>query len=172
MVDVGFVFFLVLYIIWWPISHLFHAILVLLSPLWTLITFLLLPFIHLAHTLVTIITFPFSAQWLDRIETLYIYLGIAGLIGCITGSLIFILFKFLSSTLNIESGSAIMPRPRDQGRTTAQFRASQRTKQEVVIQQQQKQELPPSPVVLDKVPGPRRKGLLSQAIIEEEDSDF
>jgi hypothetical protein len=97
---------------------------------------------------------------------LYIYLGTAALIGSMTGAVIFIIFKFISSSLNIDS--AIVPRPHDWARTTAEFRAARRDKKEV-----SKDFSPPStPVVLKKASGSRRKGLLSQAIIEEEDSDF
>jgi hypothetical protein len=63
-----------LYIIWWPSSRIFnltvYLIVYLLAPVWTLISFILLPFIHLAQTIFNIITFPFSVQWLERIEVL------------------------------------------------------------------------------------------------------
>jgi hypothetical protein len=40
----------------------------LLSPIWVLCSFILLPFIHLASAIINIVTFPFSVKWLDRIE--------------------------------------------------------------------------------------------------------
>ena len=83
-----------------------------------------------------------------------------------TGAVLFIIFKLISSSLNIDS--AIVPQQRDQGRTTAEFRAERREKKE-----QPMDHSPVStPVVLKRVPGSRRHGLLSQAIIEEEESDF
>jgi hypothetical protein len=176
-----------LYIIWWPSSRIFnltvYLIVYLLAPVWTLISFILLPFIHLAQTIFNIITFPFSVQWLERIEvlpsncvagskmltwlkTLYVYLGTAALVGCLTGAIIFAIFKFISSSLNIDS--AIVPQPKDRVRSAAEFRAARREKREEIDEH-----LPmPTPVVLKKIPGSRRKGLLSQAIVEEEDSDF
>jgi hypothetical protein len=99
-------------------------------------------------------------------QTLYIYLGTAALVGCITGGVIFIFFKFLSSSLSIDS--AIVPQSRDQSRTTAEFRAARREKKEESTMYSPAS----APTVLKKVAGSRRRGLLSQAIIEEEDSDF
>jgi hypothetical protein len=76
------------------------------------------------------------------------------------------MFKFISSTLNIDS--TIVPLPRHRGHIAAEFRAERREKKQEPIDFS-----PPSvPVVLKRVPGSRRQGLLSQAIIEEEDSDF
>ena len=83
-----------------------------------------------------------------------------------TGGVVFIIFKLISSSLNIDS--AVAPQPQGRSRTTAEFRAARREKKEDSMDFS----APPTPVVLNKVPGSRRKGLLSQAIIEEEDSDF
>jgi hypothetical protein len=103
---------------------------------------------------------------LTQLQTLYIYLGTAALIGCLTGVVIFIIFKLISSTLNIDS--AIIPQPQDRARTTAEFRAARLEKK------QDARDLSPAstPIVVKRVPGSRKKGLLSQAIMEEEDSDF
>jgi hypothetical protein len=59
-----------LFIIVWPITKLFHVILFLLAPIWTLVSFILLPFNHLAQTIYSIVTLPFSVKWLERIEVL------------------------------------------------------------------------------------------------------
>jgi hypothetical protein len=63
-----------LYAISWPFSRLFKgivfSIVFLLTPVWRLVSFILLPFIHVAQTIFSIITYPFSVQWLDRIEVL------------------------------------------------------------------------------------------------------
>jgi hypothetical protein len=100
------------------------------------------------------------------VQTLYVYLGTAGLIGCITGTILFVIFRSLSSTLNIDA--PIVPKQREKGRTAAEYRAARRVNKEDSIDHSPSA----TPVVLKKVPGPRRRGLLSQAIIEEEDSDF
>jgi hypothetical protein len=70
MANVRAILLVSLYVIWWPFSKLFKGIALLLAPIWTLASFILLPFIHLAHTLINIITFPFSVQWLERIEVM------------------------------------------------------------------------------------------------------
>jgi hypothetical protein len=84
----------------------------------------------------------------------------------VTGAVVFIIFKLISSSLSIDS--AIVPRPQEPSRTAAEFRAARREKKEDSMDFSGQ----PTPVVLKRVPGSRRKGLLSQAIIEEEDSDF
>lgn len=99
-------------------------------------------------------------------QTLYIYLGTAGLIGCLTGAILFIIFKVLASTLNIDPTGA--PKAREKGRTTAEYRAARRVK---------KEDLSPhspiaTPIVFKKANASQRRGLLSQAIMEEEDSDY
>jgi hypothetical protein len=100
------------------------------------------------------------------VQTLYVYLGTAGIIGCLTGAILFIIFKFLSSSLNLDA--AIVPKAPDKGRTAAEYRAARRVKREEVIDHSPSA----TSIILKKVAGPRRRGLLSQAIIEEEDSDF
>ena len=99
-------------------------------------------------------------------QTLYIYLGTAGLIGCITGTILFIIFKLLSSSLNIDA--TIVPERGAHGPTTAEYRAARRQKREDSVDHSPIA----TPVVLRKGTLPRRRGLLSQAIIEEEESDF
>ena len=66
--DAVAVVFVVLHIIWWPIGKALKAIVTVLSPLYTLGSFLLLPVLHLGHTLLTMVSFPFSTRGLERIE--------------------------------------------------------------------------------------------------------
>ncbi|USP75700.1 hypothetical protein yc1106_02974 [Curvularia clavata] len=150
----------------WPIAKLIHVSVILLRPFYVIIAFALLPFIRLAQALIRVLSLPFSVKWLEQIETLYVFLGIASLIGCITGVTLFAIFKFLSSALSIDA--PIVPDKRAEMRTAAQYRADRRIKKEETIHHSPR----PTPVVLKKPAGPRRRGLLSQAIIEEEDSDF
>jgi hypothetical protein len=70
LADVGAALRLSSRVIWWPFSKLIQATVFVLAPIWTVVSFILLPFIHLAQTIINIITFPFSVQWLDRIEVL------------------------------------------------------------------------------------------------------
>jgi hypothetical protein len=180
MPDALAIVFLVFHVLSWPLVKLANAVIILLSPIWTLVAFLLLPFVHLARVFVNIASFPFKTQWLERIEvtmlrsltapsktlqTLYIYLGTATLIGGLTGGVLFAIYSFLSSSLNIDP--ATPPAAPDQGRTPAEFQAARREKQHKAVNRQ-----PPTPVLLDKPPSSRRRGLLSQTIDEEEDSDY
>ncbi|RMZ69728.1 hypothetical protein GMOD_00010303 [Pyrenophora seminiperda CCB06] len=153
-------------LMWWPISKLINACIILLLPFYNLIAFILLPFIHLTHAIITILSIPFRVKWLEQIETLYVFLGTAGLVGCLTGAILFVIFKFLSSSLHLDA--PIVPEEPTKGRTAAEYRAARRVKKEQMIDHSPTT----TPVVLKRVPGPRRRGLLSQAIIEEEDSDF
>jgi hypothetical protein len=84
----------------------------------------------------------------------------------VTGAVLFIIFKFVSSSLNIDS--AIVPQPQHQGRTTAEYRAAWRGKKEGSTDHSPAS----TPIALKKVAGSRKRGLLSQAITEAEDSDF
>ncbi|KAF7672659.1 hypothetical protein GT037_009160, partial [Alternaria burnsii] len=153
-------------VVWFPISKAINLVIILLLPFYNVITFFLLPFIHLGQAVIRVLSIPFSVKWLERIETLYVYLGTASLIGCITGAVLFVIFRFLSSTLKIDA--PVVPREPEKGRTAAEYRAARRVKKEDSIDHSPSA----TPVVLKKVAGPRRRGLLSQAIIEEEDSDF
>jgi hypothetical protein len=95
----------------------------------------------------------------------YVFLGIAGLLGCLTGAILFAISKVLSSSLSIDQ--TVVPQPREKGRVAAEFRAARRVRREEMVAHSPTA----TPVMLKKVGGPRRRGLLSQAIIEE-DSDF
>ncbi|KAF2181641.1 hypothetical protein K469DRAFT_670699 [Zopfia rhizophila CBS 207.26] len=157
----------VLYYVFLPFIKLLYAILFVLSPFWTVTQFLLLPFTHLVQTVLNIVLFPFRLHLLDRVETIYIYLGIAGLIGFFAGAILYFSFNFLSSTLNIDpAGDA---NARHEGRTTAEYRAARNKKR------QESSDASSTPVVLRRGSGSHgRKGLpvLSQTIMEEEESDF
>ena len=68
MADWRVIVFAILYVVWWPINQILKGVVFLLTPVWTVLSFIVLPFIHLAQTIIHIITFPFSGKWLDRIE--------------------------------------------------------------------------------------------------------
>ncbi len=67
--------------------------------------------------------------------------------------------------LNIDA--TIVPTAAEKPRSAAEYRAARRERKE-----EMQHARAPTPVVLKKVTGSRRRGLLSQAIMEEEDSDF
>ncbi|OCK98042.1 uncharacterized protein K441DRAFT_604801 [Cenococcum geophilum 1.58] len=154
----------VLYYILYPIVKLVQWLLIALSPLWYAVQFFLLPLTHLGHVLLGTFLFPFHPQLLSNIETIYIYLGVAGLIGFVAGGFIHLCFGFLSAVLNIDSTAG---NTQEKGRTAASYRAARRKKK------MQSLDYPLSPPLLktEETIQPQR-GLLSQTIIEEEDSDF
>jgi hypothetical protein len=68
MADIRAILLVSLYIVWWPVNKLINGIVFVLAPIWTLVSFILLPLIHVAQTIINIVTFPFSVQWLEKIE--------------------------------------------------------------------------------------------------------
>lgn len=159
----------VLYILSYPFFKLFRLVATILSPLWTATQFLLLPFTVIAQTLLSIVLFPFRLNLLERIETLYIYLGIAALIGFLAGGILYIAFNFLASTLRIDASSvhsdAVTQAKMRKARSTAEYRADRSRRKEIAA--------PSSPNTLrGEMAVRRQRGLLAQTIIEEEDSDF
>jgi hypothetical protein len=71
MVDALTVVFIILHVIWWPINKLINTIIILLSPFYHVISFVLLPCIHLGHAIVRVLSIPFTVKWLERIEVNY-----------------------------------------------------------------------------------------------------
>ena len=61
-----------LYALWWPFDKFLKALVLVLAPIWSFISFILLPFIHLAQTIYHITTFPLRGAWLERIEVVLI----------------------------------------------------------------------------------------------------
>ncbi|KAF2868531.1 hypothetical protein BDV95DRAFT_500804 [Massariosphaeria phaeospora] len=156
---------IVLYIIvWWPLSWLVAGLSAIVSPVWEITQFVLLPLTVLVQAVLSVVLFPFRLHLRERVETIYIYLGIAGLIGCLTGALLYLAFRFLSSTLQI-NGTSKHNKP-EEGRTAAEFRVARGEKKAETT------DVSSTPTLLKRGTVPRRRGLLSQTIIEEEDSDF
>ena len=57
-------------VIWFPISKAINLVIILLLPFYNVITFFLLPFIHLGQAIIRVLSIPFSVKWLERIEVL------------------------------------------------------------------------------------------------------
>ncbi|KAF2272763.1 uncharacterized protein EI97DRAFT_436694 [Westerdykella ornata] len=111
-----------------PIVQVLRLVIFILSPFWTLTKFVLLPVTYAAHGIFAILLFPLRLRLLERLETLYIYVGIAGLIGCLVGVILHVIFNALSSTLAF-NGAAEGRRTRPS--TVAEYRAGrQRATQE------------------------------------------
>jgi hypothetical protein len=56
------------YLLWLPIHKIINLAIILLRPFYNVITFVLLPFIHLGQAIVGVLSIPFSIRWLERIE--------------------------------------------------------------------------------------------------------
>jgi hypothetical protein len=56
------------HVIWFPIQKIINLVIILLLPFYNVITFVLLPFIHLGQAIIRLLSIPFSVKWLERIE--------------------------------------------------------------------------------------------------------
>ncbi|MCJ1382900.1 hypothetical protein MMC17_006013 [Xylographa soralifera] len=135
--------------------------------------FVAAPVLHVAHYLIHGVLWPI--RQLGRLETLYIYFGVAVLVGILTGAILHYSIKFLVRNLGIDRIAE------ERGRTLSSYRAEKTEKQAEKI----RQTLPKvalRPMRLDtglkeeysdwlkKDKGFGTKGLLSTTILEEEDS--
>ncbi|KAF2638907.1 hypothetical protein P280DRAFT_470923 [Massarina eburnea CBS 473.64] len=162
MVDASTILAAIVYILWWPTSAILSVTRFILAPFWSLLQFFFLPITCLVHAILALVLLPFRVDILERIETIYIWLGIAALVGCATGAAVFLIFNFLTSAFNIDAAS--QPKPPPQGRTIGEFRSARREKSGTATESSS------GPTVVHMA-APRRRGLMSQAIMEEE-SEF
>ena len=95
-------------------------------------------------------------------QTIYVWVGVAGLIGCITGSVLFLVYRFAVSVLKIDGGT--VDKSNMGRRTMKEFRAARRGKKEQGTGT-------PSGTRVDKVAALRGRGLMTQPLVEEE-SEF
>ncbi|TVY14719.1 hypothetical protein LARI1_G006877 [Lachnellula arida] len=155
-----------------PIKLLFRALLILLAPVLHLGSYVFTGFILPLRLLA-----KFEAAWLIWRKTLYIYLGVAAVIGVITGSLLHIFSTVLISMFDL---AAV---PEDTGRTAASIRAAREQKKlegawESSISKSDSARLKKDPSTrkqqtewLESELSKRRENqfLLGQTIIEEDD---
>lgn len=92
-------------------------------------------------------------------QAIYIWVGVAALVGSIAGVVLFLVFKFIASALKID-GTTITP-AKAPCRTVQDFRATRRMKKEPHSGS-------PSGPRIDKVAAMRRRGLSSHPILEDE----
>ncbi|KAF2238671.1 hypothetical protein EV356DRAFT_573248 [Viridothelium virens] len=145
---------------WLPATWLLRA----LKPLYYFLAFLALPFIYLSRFIAYLVTWPFL--FLARFETLYIYVGVASLVGIVTGCLVYGVLQILSSVLRLSSDELEPEVPK---RTVASYRAARRKRKG-----KNSKDALMSPVYLSRSEkeSNTQLGLLSQTILEEDDSDF
>ncbi|TVY81471.1 hypothetical protein LSUE1_G003205 [Lachnellula suecica] len=147
-----------------PIRLLFNALRIALAPV-----------LHLGNYILTGCMLPLKL--LAKFETLYIYLGIAAVIGIITGSILHISSTILVSIFNL---AAV---PEETGRTAASVRAAREQKKlegawESSVSKgesagSKKDASTRNTEWLGSELGKRREdqGLLGQTILEEDDSE-
>ncbi|KAI5205860.1 hypothetical protein E4T39_02933 [Aureobasidium subglaciale] len=150
-----------IYPVYFVLAFLALTLKALLSPITSALLFLLQPLLLFGQLLAYCTIAPF--RFLQRFETIYIYLGVASITGISCGLLLHFVYSFLYSNLHLA------PEPVARGPTSKQYRASRRRKD----MYQSDAMLSPTlsmTSVLD-TPGAGRYGLLAQTI-HEEDSDF
>lgn len=105
---------------------------------------------------------------LTACQTLYIYLGIAALVGVGLGLLVSFVYEFLRKPLGLDESSS------SQSRTAKQYRTDKRKrKAKAAAPLMTAGYLSPSHLSMsDGARMRRNKGLLSQTIMEEMDSDY
>ncbi|PVI07662.1 hypothetical protein DM02DRAFT_550559 [Periconia macrospinosa] len=126
MADYPTVLSTILYILWWPTNKFIHVIKFILSPIWALVRFIFLPVTYLLETIFNVILFPFRINVLERIETIYIWLGIAALVGCITGAILYLIYRGLTSAFSIDATTSTEPQKATKGKTIEEYRAARR----------------------------------------------
>jgi hypothetical protein len=62
------------HVIWFPINKLINLVVILLLPFYKVITFVLLPFIHLGQSIIRVLSIPFSVKCLERIEVFHYFI--------------------------------------------------------------------------------------------------
>ncbi|KAI7377800.1 hypothetical protein KC336_g19492 [Hortaea werneckii] len=182
--------------IWWPIGILLKYIaaltLYLAKLLYWPVAFLLQPVIYLARFILTCLLAPF--RLLVKLETLYIYLGTAALVGLTIGLIISLIYGSLSNMIGSNAAPAAAA-ARSRLRSAREYRETKkRKKQNQLLSGEAPAILSPVPTsspvraaqrdyfsagygggvgMGDQVRRSRRfHGLLDQTIMEATDSDF
>ncbi|KXT04855.1 hypothetical protein AC578_3422 [Pseudocercospora eumusae] len=157
------------YPITFVLCHIWIAILFLLNMLYLPIRLLLQPLVHFARFTLLLAAMPFHVA--ARFETLYIYLGVAAIVGLLGGVIVACVYSILYNFFDLETP----PEPVSL-RTAKQYRQE---KQKQKLQSEHSSFFSPrllSPAALSSGYGSLSEGckgsLLATAIMEEEDSEF
>jgi len=169
-----------LYYLLLPLTILFGWVVVVLAPILHLGRYLLsgtlLPLRLLAKFEVIELLQPWHC-WLTRIQTLYIYLGIAAVVGLVAGSVLHLSSTILMSLFNLSPG----PETKTPTRTAASVRAAREQNKLEEVWQSSSSKGGDSSLEkrysewLEKDVGRRRDdhGVIGQTILEEDDdSEF
>lgn len=114
----------IVYYATYPLTFLYRLttslLSLLLTPILSLTRFLLLPLTYTLVGIYHVLAFPFRLRLLERLETLWIYFGIAGIIGVVAGGVLYVVYSTVVNGLGIDRGSE---------RERARFREGQRRRE-------------------------------------------
>jgi len=157
------------------ISSIFYYLFLPLSTLFAWLLLALSPVLHLGSYLASGFLLPL--RLLAKFETLYIYLGVAAVIGLVTGSILHLSSTVLVSLFNLTST------PEEKGRSAASVRAAREQRKLEEVWQNSSFKGDQTRLGggslgkdyaewLEKDSGKRREDdLFKQTILEEDDSD-
>ncbi|EME43678.1 hypothetical protein DOTSEDRAFT_174645 [Dothistroma septosporum NZE10] len=158
----------------WVLWYILLAVLFIIKILYWPVAFLLQPVFIFGRVILNILAAPF--RLLVQFQDLYIYLGIAAIVGIFGGLAVFGTYRFLYKVLRLESKSPEIPL-----RSTKQYREEKQQQQQIKgeIPLLSPRHLSPgalSPGYVSMSDGIRsrggKRGLLAHTILEEEESDF
>ncbi|KUJ20208.1 uncharacterized protein LY89DRAFT_682982 [Mollisia scopiformis] len=141
-------------------------------PITTILSWLLVPlapFLYLGQYIIAGCLLPLTL--LSKLETVYIYLGVAAVIGLFTGTVLYLSSSMLESLFNLT------PSPDDNGRTAASVRATREKEkleqvwQSSIIKEEDGISMEKYAEWVERNTTQRSDdhGLLSQTILEEDD---
>ncbi|CAK3833410.1 Hypothetical predicted protein [Lecanosticta acicola] len=166
-------------IAWWTVYpvgiilwHLAWTVVFLFKLLYWPVAFLLQPVFYLGRFMVACLALPYTLA--VRLETIYIYLGIAAIVGVLGGLTGRGVYSILRKLLSLDKKPVATPR-----RSVKQYREEKRQKklrdEPLLASSQTARPLSPGSVSMSDN-GARRsrpqRGLLNQIIHEEDDSEF
>ncbi|KAF4547173.1 Hypothetical protein D9617_54g000070 [Elsinoe fawcettii] len=186
----------ILYPIYWVIYYvlvaLLNVVLFFVNPVYSVILFLLQPVIFVGVFISQLAYLPIDL--ITRLETIYIFLGVGGLVGVTAGLFLHGIFAFLSSTLGLRSTRPIRgptarqhreARRRKSERSEVSSRSRPPTPAEPIVQRPDTQGEPERPVKQDRMrlsalpklmlqgPSPEgKRSLYDQTMEEDADSDL
>jgi len=153
--------------------YICFPIIIILRLLLAAVIFVAAPVLHVAHYLMHGVLWPI--RQLGKLETLYIYFGVAALVGILTGAILHYSTDFIVRILGIDKVTE------QRGRTLSSYRAEKKERQ-IKNQRRTLPKIGLKPMKLDtglkeeysdwlkQDKGFSTKGLLSTTILEEEDS--
>ncbi|KAK7531280.1 uncharacterized protein J3D65DRAFT_637124 [Phyllosticta citribraziliensis] len=153
------------YLLLLPLLTLVRWTLIIVAPLYFALQFVLLPILHLGRFSLHVVLLPLTL--LAKLETVYIYVGVASVIGILAGCMLHVSTRVLKSMFGLENTCTKSPLVR----SAADYRAERRRRRKRVPVAVPK---PVEPLELH-VPRENRmskqRSLWSQPILEEDDSE-